>query len=442
MLKKNDVILGKYRIKELLTSSGGMADIYVGENITLGYKVAVKQLKENLWKNDEIVDRLKIEAVAQSHVNHPGIVKVLDYDVDNLAIIMEFIDGRELKADPDRSLRKNLDYFIKTLEALSAAHALGVVHRDLKPSNVFITKDGYTKIADFGIAKILGEDNSQLTLLGVGTPSFMSPEQIEGKTITEASDIYSFGVVMYYVISGVLPFKEKTAQLTAMSQLQKRAKHFKEIGKEDVPPRLEDVIFKCLRKDPADRYPSAQELVVDLQSIYDEMRGVDEEELGFFTRTLRYVRRSAPVLAALVLLGIAAGVYLAQEKTGTLQVEAGRSLNIYVDGELQESIGPEGGSLKLPAGTHELVFEAPDFMKLSQSVRIENGEMTEVRPEFPDSGKLSIEGKAGETIFLNGKDHGTSPAKIEVTVGPYEVRLGDTTKQAIVLKGKTTNILF
>jgi serine/threonine protein kinase len=438
MMKPGDIILEKYRITAKLTESGGMADIFVGENITLGYKVAVKQLKESMWNNAEVLERFKIEAVAQSNVSHPGIVRVFDYDVENLAIVMEFVDGEEFNPDPNRSVRENVDFFIQTLKALASAHALGVVHRDLKPSNIFLTRDGYTKIADFGIAKILGEDNSKLTMLGVGTPSFMSPEQIKGDTINETSDIYSFGVVMYYVLTGILPFKEKTAQLTAMSQLQNRAKPFQEIGCQNVPPALEEIVFKCLEKDPAQRYASAEELMQELKKFYEGYFGPKVAEAS--KRLSKKILFGGAAVALALLVGII--LLLTGQPSGFLRVETDRTLNVYAGSDLLQTLQPGGGSLKLAPGPYDLVFEAPGFMRITRSVQVTKNEITTLPLQFPDSGTLSIVGNEGESIFLNGKQRGISPVEIELTVGPYEVRIGDTVKQAIVLKGKKTSVMF
>jgi len=259
-LKPGDIILKKYKIESNLSDKGGMGVIYLARNLTLGSKVIVKQLKKNMWESKSLLHRFEEEAKTQSNINHPGIVKVFDYDVDNLCIIMEYISGKELQSFIDSDLKTKVKLFLKILKPLIAAHENGIVHRDIKPSNIFVTNDNYVKIADFGIAKKLGEENSQQTILGIGTPTYMSPEQLRGETITQRSDIYSLGVVMYLLVFKTLPSEGETILIKPDSKDMPS-------GYDEnpyIPEKLEQIILKCIERNPSNRYKSVVDLQKDL----------------------------------------------------------------------------------------------------------------------------------------------------------------------------------
>ena len=212
----NQTILN-YKLIRLI-GEGGMASVYEAVHEMLGTKVAIKVLNPILSSNAQIRERFKNEAKVMATLNHPNITRVIDFDEkpDQLCIVMEYLEGEDLSqkiknTGPLNDKQIN-QVFSQTLSACQYAHEKGVVHRDIKPSNIFILPDGKVKILDFGIAKLFGQSN-EMTQTGtqMGTPTYMSPEQVKAdKTIDHRSDIYSLGVTLYYAVNGKSPYNSAT----------------------------------------------------------------------------------------------------------------------------------------------------------------------------------------------------------------------------------------
>ncbi len=209
--------IGKYKISKLI-GEGGMASVYEAEHEMLGTKVAIKVLNPILSANAEIKTRFRNEAKLMASLDHPNITKVIDFDEQpqQLSIVMEFLNGEDLdqkiKRNGPLSEKEISDIFSQTLSAFQYAHEKGIVHRDIKPSNIYILSNGHVKILDFGIAKLFGQGN-EMTQTGtqMGTPIYMSPEQVKGdKSIDHRSDIYSLGVTMFFAINGKPPYNSTT----------------------------------------------------------------------------------------------------------------------------------------------------------------------------------------------------------------------------------------
>jgi serine/threonine protein kinase len=213
----NNTTIGKYKITRLI-GEGGMASVYEAEHEMLGTKVAIKVLNPILSANAQIRERFKNEARVMATLNHPNITRVIDFDEQpqHLCIVMEYLEGEDLSQKIKRngalSDKHINEVFAQTLAAFQYAHDKGIVHRDIKPSNIFILPDGQVKILDFGIAKLFGQSN-EMTQTGtqMGTPTYMSPEQVKAdKTIDKRSDIYSLGVTLYYAVNGKAPYNSTT----------------------------------------------------------------------------------------------------------------------------------------------------------------------------------------------------------------------------------------
>src|SRR5579864_5932216 len=262
--------LGPYEIVALI-GAGGMGVVYKAEDTKLGRLVALKFLPESLASDTLALERFQREARTASALNHPNICTI--YDIEecqgHLFIVMEYLDGRSLQEhivgrvlDSDEISKLG----IQIAEALSAAHSKGVVHRDVKPGNIVVTASGPVKVLDFGLAKLIGSQGitaSTKTLTEThavtGTLPYMSPEQLRGREVDARTDIYALGAVLYEMATGRRPFNVEISP-----QLIDDILNSPPPLPHDVNPRisikLEEIILKCLEKDPEDRYQTAKEI--------------------------------------------------------------------------------------------------------------------------------------------------------------------------------------
>ncbi len=269
-----------YKIERLL-GAGGMGEVYLAFDEKLKRKVALKILPSEFVSNDERVKRFEMEARAIASLNHPGIVTV--FDVGNFEgvnyIATEFVEGQTLRdlIGGKFKLRNIVLNSIQICDALSAAHAVGIIHRDIKPENIMIRKDGYAKILDFGLAKLT--DPGQQTLRDfaatskgviIGTPAYMSPAQISDEKVDHRTDLWSCGVVLYEFLTGKNPFKGANRQETFQAILSKEIAPCSTLNP-DVPEDLDRILGKLLEKDPGMSYQSASDLRADLKRVRREV---------------------------------------------------------------------------------------------------------------------------------------------------------------------------
>ncbi len=269
------IYLGKYELDSVL-GTGGMGVIYRGRQIFLDRTVAIKMLKSDM-AGDKVRLRFHQEAKAASQLSHPGIVAINDFGVDDLDrpyMVMEYVEGctlsELLRERRTLSVKDSLPIFLEICDALSAAHLKGIVHRDLKPSNIMLVAaaDGkvHTKLLDFGIARILDIQEQTLQSLtrpgeALGTPLYMSPEQITGKKITHHSDLYSLGCLMYSSLTGSPPFVADSKMATLEKHCLEPPRPFKKvITTIDFPPGIEPIVMKLLEKRPENRYENVDRL--------------------------------------------------------------------------------------------------------------------------------------------------------------------------------------
>jgi serine/threonine protein kinase/tetratricopeptide (TPR) repeat protein len=288
--------LSHYRIEENL-GEGGMGTVYRARDVRLDRNVAIKVLRVDAASDPERQKRFVREAKAASALNHPNIVTI--YDIDradgNDFIAMEYIQGNTLASLIGRKGVAPCDaliFAVDIVEALAAAHAAGIVHRDIKPTNIMVNDKGRVKVLDFGLAKLtepVSADNlgsaqtsnfreAPQTAEGtiVGTVAYMSPEQAEGKPVDSRSDIFSFGAVLYELISGRRAFQGETTVSTLAAILREEPKPLRAMIS-DVPSELEKIISRCLRKDPNRRFHHMVDLRVSLEEVLSDLRNLAEQ---------------------------------------------------------------------------------------------------------------------------------------------------------------------
>ncbi|HEY6650983.1 MAG TPA: Stk1 family PASTA domain-containing Ser/Thr kinase, partial [Actinomycetota bacterium] len=268
----SDSVLGeRYRV-EARIGAGGMAEVYRGFDQVLDRTVAIKVLLPQFARDAGFVARFRREAQAAARLNQPTIVGVFDTgaDGDRQYIVMEFVEGRTLADFLTSGRRPTLVQAVeltrKIAEALAAAHAQGIVHRDIKPGNVMVTRDGFVKVMDFGIARMQTDVTAPQTSSVIGTPTYLSPEQAQGQAVDARSDIYSLGCVLYELLAGRPPFTGDTPVAIAYKQVNETPVP-PSAHNPEVPPQLDAVVMKCLAKNPANRYQSAEELAADLERV-------------------------------------------------------------------------------------------------------------------------------------------------------------------------------
>jgi Tol biopolymer transport system component len=273
--------LGPYEIKSQI-GAGGMGEVYRARDSRLSRDVALKILPESFARDADRLRRFEQETKAVAALNHPNIVAIYDVGEFNNTpfLVSELLEGESLRAGIDRGPippRKVVEYAVQVANGLAAAHDKAIVHRDLKPENLFVCRDGRVKILDFGLAKLADQSAGELdgatmtsshTAAGVvmGTASYMAPEQVRGESVDPRTDMFSFGAVLYEMLSGKRAFQRDTPPETMTAILREDVPELSE-AKQPIPPALDRIVRRCLEKNPEQRFQSAKDLAFGLESL-------------------------------------------------------------------------------------------------------------------------------------------------------------------------------
>lgn len=447
--------LGRYQIQQELGAGGG-GKVYRALDQSLGRLVALKVLAQSGVRSTSGSQRFRREAETASALNHPNIVTVYEIGVENGIefIAMEFIAGKSLHASIPRRGLKPAELFpwaIQIADALAAAHQAGVVHRDLKPANVMITDRGVAKVVDFGLAKSLqtaNTDSATVTITGtiMGTFAYMAPEQAEGKPVDARADIFSFGCVLYQMITGAPAFAGSGVSVLA-KVLESEPRPIRDLSPQ-VPPGLESLIKRCLCKDPAARWQSA----ADIRFILEELQAASQRDET--ARKALKARRPwlIPGLAA-VSLALAAGAFYAghrtiqrvpEFKTLALTTDPGLSTapSLSGDGRMLAFASDRGGDGNLDIWVQQIPGHAP--MRLTSDTAEEtdpdispDGTRVVFRSEKDGGGIYIMPALGGQQVLLaqGGRNPRFSPdgASVAYWVGRERTQLLAGSAQSYVI---------
>jgi serine/threonine-protein kinase len=409
--------------------SGGMAVVYKALQEPLSRIVAVKALKSSVVLESQFAQRFEREALFLASMQHENILHVYDFvkQGGTMFIVMEYVEGIDVYDLLERTPRLPVDVAaivaLHVARALDYAHFRGIIHRDIKPANVMLSKKGEVKLMDFGIARDDSLQDLTLTGTGLGTPSYMSPEQILGDKLDYRTDIFSLGIVLYQLITGRKPFVEDS-QRTVMQKIRLDKYTSPRKINPTVPRALDRILARCMEKLPSNRYPSAQALASDLEEFLKQRvagsynarlvrflkdegvldaetaseildRSGGHERPGEVKRTLlgQIARVHAIVLAAVLIGGLVIQVVspgptssseasttavLADPGTAYLRVVADPWAEIWVDGQKLETT-PVDRRLPVPAGKRWLKLVNPYYREHVQEIDLEPDEVEEVR---------------------------------------------------------------
>jgi serine/threonine protein kinase len=398
------VSVGHYRILEEI-GFGGMGVVYKAEDSRLGRLVALKFLPEHMAADSVALERFRREARSASSLNHPNICTIYDFDLfeGQEFIAMEYLDGQTL-AMYIAGLREVGTELVAKLgmpiaEALAAAHSKGVIHRDIKPGNIFVTQSGLVKVLDFGVAKLVqGSDKIAVTTLTdtnaiTGTLPYMSPEQLRGENLDSRSDIYAFGIVLYEIATGQRLYSSSLPRL--VDEILNRPASPPSSVNGNLSAKADDIILKCLAKDPEDRYQTAKEIAADLRhlSLRADLLRLQRESGTGKTRAVAKTKvkpaNRLAIYAALIALIAAAAltVYLFRSQSSSLRVNPAEWTPItdFSDSVVSPALSPDGRILAFVRGDDPFFGKGEIYAKLlpdGEPVRLTHDGVAKMSPHF------------------------------------------------------------
>jgi len=485
-----------FEIIGLISNQGGMADVYEAYQLSVDRRVAAKKLKSRFINDENVKSRFEREAKLLGQLNHANIVQVIDYSNEDLTLFMEMIEGKALDEllleKKVISIEESLRIMSEVLAGLHYAHLHNIIHRDIKPGNIFLTDDNRIKIADFGIAGIVGGDELSARLEKgnwVGTPTFISPEQITGDAMGPWSDIYSAGITLYLLATGKPPFVANDVVQIAVMHLQEPPVPPQEIAPQ-ISPELNGIILKAIAKSPEDRFPTAlafkealdrllhpRKDMAYLQEAKSEWSRSREQRGGERKRLLlNSIKLSQMALAenpdlpeaeqvqnsarndlkkiknkeyaivggvALVIVGIITALVIQLSGgVGKLDIFTNEAADVYLDGV---KIGTAPFVFQnIPSGRHKIVVEQPGFYRSSEKeVVIEKGKLLTLNEVIPSGGTIMItSAQPGKTVVINGVASGRTPLSRKLVIGRYSIEVEGMKRTVLVQENDNLTVAF
>jgi eukaryotic-like serine/threonine-protein kinase len=435
---------GRYQIENEV-GRGSMGVVYRGHDPQIDRTLALKVLRQDRVTSEAFVKRFLKEARAIGRLSHPNIVTVFDVGEDqgNIYIAMEFLEGESLQDVVEHrklGLKEVVDVVIQVAETLDYAHQKGVVHRDIKPSNIILTPSGQIKITDFGIAHIDDPTATLHTMVGeiMGTPAYMSPQQVLGQTTDGRTDLFSLGVILYELSTGRRPFGGEGKTLaTVFNEIVKTDPVEPSLISETVPKEISTIIMKCLGKAPEDRYQTGHELAEALRKTREEIptRTVVTSDVVVPGPRPKPQRTTAVLILLVAVMALAVGGYFVKEQFFSASRLAAVLIDSSPTGAAIEVNGQSRGNapatINLPLGSHRIRAVMGGYVDREIQVDLTEPKGYPVTlslqptvPLPPKPGVLKVESiPPGAEFYVDGQRRGNTPMSVEVPPGGHQVRV-------------------